>query len=626
MLDSLSHALLSPPARYRRFLLLVAGLGGLLYGIDVGIIAGALPYLEASAAARWGLTAQQLGFVVAAVLLGSVLSSLAAGALADALGRRPVMALAGALFSASIPVIALADSYVPLLLGRLLQGVSGGLIGVVVPLYLAECLPASQRGRGTGLFQLLLTIGLVLAALLGLLVAHDIDALAGSAPAVVLAAKDRAWRQIFWLSLPPGLLFTAGALMLAESPRHILRHCLRHRLHDGLRRAEPVSLQPVRQALSRSATPAEAEQQLAAMQQELAPAAPHGAPSSAAGEAGPLLQRRYVAPFLLACLILACNQATGINSILAYAVTILDQAGLPGATANLGDVALKVVNALMTVLAVVLVDRKGRKFLLMLGSAGIMLALVAAGLLFQAQDARQRDVRGAVAAAVSGDVLQLSPQQIAALAPAGAWQLTVAYAYGPHHAVRQVRGAANGAPVPPFAITRPAQLDQDSVIGAAFRRLHLNPFPDQSLAASAPLRIERATIGPAPDSGHGWLVLACLLAFIAFFAVGPGVCVWLALSELMPTRIRSNGMSIALLINQFVSTAIAAAFLPAVGQHGYAVMFFVWGGCTLVYFLAATFLLPETRGKTLEEIGQYFAAERPALPAPALQQARRSDG
>src|SRR5580692_11735430 len=108
-------------AGYNRFLLLVAGLGGLLYGVDVGIIASALPYLEATSR----LTAGQLSIVVAAVLLGSVISTL----------------------------IAASQGYGSLVFGRLLQGVSGGLIGVVVPLYLAECLSASTRGKGTGVFQ-----------------------------------------------------------------------------------------------------------------------------------------------------------------------------------------------------------------------------------------------------------------------------------------------------------------------------------------------------------------------------------------------------------------------------------------------------------------------------------------
>src|ERR1700683_3363427 len=149
---------------YNAFLLLVAGLGGLLYGVDVGIIGGALPYLEATS----GLSASQLSVIVAAVLLGSVISTLFSGLLADWLGRKPLMVIAGAIFVLSIPVIALSHGFGPLFLGRLLQGVSGGLVGMVVPLYLAECLSAQDRGKGTGAFQWLLTLGIFLAALVGL--------------------------------------------------------------------------------------------------------------------------------------------------------------------------------------------------------------------------------------------------------------------------------------------------------------------------------------------------------------------------------------------------------------------------------------------------------------------------
>src|SRR5207248_1576672 len=149
---------------YNRFLLLVAGLGGLLYGVDVGIIGGALPYLEATS----GLNAGQLSIIVAAVLLGSVISTLFAGLLADWMGRKPLMVLSGLTFVVSIPIIALSHGYGPLFFGRLLQGVSGGFIGVVVPLYLAECLSAATRGKGTGVFQWLLTLGIVAAALIGI--------------------------------------------------------------------------------------------------------------------------------------------------------------------------------------------------------------------------------------------------------------------------------------------------------------------------------------------------------------------------------------------------------------------------------------------------------------------------
>ena len=149
---------------YNRFLLLVAGLGGLLYGVDVGIIAGALPYLEATS----GLTAGQLSFIVAAVLAGSVISTIFSGMLSDWLGRKKMMIISGVLFVISIPMIALAQGFTPLVLGRLLQGISAGFIGVAVPLYLAECLGASNCGKGTGVFQWLLTLGICAAALIAM--------------------------------------------------------------------------------------------------------------------------------------------------------------------------------------------------------------------------------------------------------------------------------------------------------------------------------------------------------------------------------------------------------------------------------------------------------------------------
>jgi len=109
-----------------------------------------------------------------------------------------------------------------------------------------------------------------------------------------------------------------------------------------------------------------------------------------------------------------------------------------------------------------------------------------------------------------------------------------------------------------------------------------------------------------PDASNGWLVAITLYIFMVFYAIGPGVCVWLALSELMPTRIRSNGMSIALLLNQAVATTIAAIFLPTVGKYGYASMFFGFAACTVIYFITAAVFLPETKGKTLEEIEAHF--------------------
>ena len=592
-----STPLPSVPAKtgYNRFLLLVAGLGGLLYGVDVGIIASALPYLEATSK----LTSGELSFIVAAVLLGSVISTLFAGLLADWLGRRTLMALSGILFVASIPTIALADGYGPLVLGRLLQGVSAGLIGVVVPLYLAECLGAAQRGKGTGIFQWLLTLGIVAAAAIGIYFSMRVDEVSKLGdPAQLFAFKDRAWRSIFWVSLPPGLLFVIGSFFVAESPRWLFR---RGRKDAALA------------ALLRSRSDEQAELELKEM--ETTSAAERAQASASAGQAREsLFRRKYVIPFLLACIILACNQATGVNSIIGYNTTILLQSGLSDVQAHWGYLILTVVNFLVTIGAVVLVDRKGRKFLLSLGSAGIIAALVFVGMLFRQTESRRVDVRAAVQTQVGADqtasVTYDATTARALLAANGAagggiaehpTTLVVIYSYGDFRAAtKAVRSDDPSAAS--LALTRESCLPANGV--AAF---FTNPFADLKAARTAPLKIENALVTPVPSAAHGWLTAVGIFIFMAFFAVGPGVCVWLALSELMPTRIRSNGMSIALLINQAVSTGIAAVFLPTVGRFGYSTMFFVFAGCTVVYFITAAFFLPETKGRTLEEIEAHFS-------------------
>ncbi len=589
----------SDKAAYNQFLLIVAGLGGLLYGVDVGIIGGALPYLEATSRLNPG----QLSIIVAAVLLGSVFSTLFAGMLADWIGRKPLMTMSGVTFILSIPVIALSHGYGPLFLGRLLQGVSGGLIGVVVPLYLAECMSASKRGRGTGIFQWLLTLGIVAAAFIGIYYSYRVQAVERIADAAtIFAFKNQAWRRIFWVSLPPGLVFVVGSLFVAESPRWLYR--------KGRREAALASL-----LRSRSSQQAELELH------EMDAVAREGKPSSNAvsgkDEKTSLLSRKYVIPFALATVILFCNTATGINSIVGYNTGILLQSGLSDVMAHWGYVLFTVVNFTMTMVGMSLVDRVGRKPLLIVGTSGIILSMLAVGGLFLKTEANHVDARDAVQAQVAADqtltmrfnkadatrLIATAPSQRAAVAGSRA-SLAVIYSYGDFtSSTNFVR--SDDATAAPISILRSDCVPQNKVV--AFLK---NPFADLDAARTAPLHIDRAIIGAIPNEQHGWLVAGCLYLFMSSFAVGPGVCVWLALSELMPTRIRSNGMSIALVINQLVSTILAGIFLPFVSKYGYAKMFFVFAGFTVIYLITASFFLPETKGKTLEEIEAYFEGTR----------------
>jgi MFS family permease len=550
------------PAAYGIFLIGIAGFGGLLYGVDIGVIAAALLYLSKTVQ----ISITQTSAIVAAVLAGSMVSSLLAGLLADWLGRKRIMVVSGAMFITSVLLIVLSNGFTMLLLGRLLQGMSGGVIAVVVPLYLAECLGANTRGRGTAVFQLLLTFGIVIASLVGVLYTHAAEnaiAAAGNNQALVLAAENHAWRGMFLATIYPGLIFLAGTLLLVESPRWLYRK---------------GRVEAARDSLHRLLAPEEAELQLAEMQTiaaEKTNSPDHGADS--------LLRRKYVVPFLLACVVLACTQATGINSILQFLVVILKQAGMSPERATQGDLGVKIMQCIVTVAAVLLVDRKGRRFLLRIGTGGLMIALLLCAVLFHTFESQRQDVKAAVQTSVHGNKLQfaLDSSHLNTGDNARSHVLTVLYNYG------------HGSRVATL-------LDTD-----ASHQLTIEPEPDE---AGSPLVIQRASYGPVASQKTGWLITLCLALFVSFFALGPGVVVWLMLSELMPTRIRSTGMGIALLINQGVSTAIAAVFLPTVGNYGFYAIFLFWAACTLVYFLTATFLLPETKGRTLEEIEEYFEA------------------
>ena len=560
---------------YGRFLLFIAGLGGLLYGIDVGIITDALLYLNKTIS----LTLQQTSLLVAAVFGGGMLSSLVAGVLADWFGRKTMMIVSGLMFVSSVGIIVLSQGFIPLLLGRILQGLSVGIIAVVVPLYLAECLSAKHRGQGTAIFQFALTFGIVIAAVTGFFYTRQAEAAlaaANGSKALIFQADNHAWRGMFLSIIYPGTVFFIGTFFLSESPRWLVRR---------------GKIAEAKTALLRAVSPAEAELELAEMQ---ALSVENKRETAASGGFTSLLRRKYVIPFALACIVLSLNQTTGINSVIGYLTVILKQAGMSAGHATQGDVVVKVLNCVMTLVGVALVDRKGRKFLLNLGTAGIVLAFLAAGLVFYQFESKRVDVLARVQSAVQNNALTIPVKDVTTASPdnwPGSTQaasvLTVLYDQGEGN---KVATALSNDADPTIRIPAPTK-------------------------PNAHLTIVRAQYGQVPSETTGWLITACLCLFITSYSFGPGVVVWLMLSELMPTRIRALGMGIALLLNQGISTLIAGVFLPVVGNHGYFAMFFFWAGCTVLYFLTSAFLLPETKGKSLEEIEIYFDKGATKLPA-----------
>lgn len=561
---------------YGYFLLLIAGLGGLLYGIDIGIIDPALGYLGKCI----NLSESEKSFILAAVLGGSMASSLVAGIFADLIGRKKMMVVSALMFVGSIAIIYLSQSYLPLLMGRILQGMSGGVIAVVVPLYLAECLPAKSRGKGTAIFQCMLTLGIVAAAFVGNYYTHAAESAISAAVgdgAKIFNAADHAWRGMFLTVGYPGILFFLGIFFLTESPRWL---CRKGHKDAALR------------AMLRSRSQAAAEAELDEIEASLKAERDRPKVSFGASLVEIFSTRKYVLPFIIACIILGCNQATGINTVLGLMSTILQQAGMSIAQAGEYGTYIKILNCLMTVVAILLVDKKGRRFLLKLGTGGIIVSLLAAAGVFYSFESKRVDVAEKVNTMIVNNELTFDLRTadfgVAVVDNNAPVQIALLYSYGGKEKLESF-------------------LSNNDKTGGI---VHLAPAADAKDGADGVLKIHRAYLGPVPSALNGLVMAICIGFFIAAFAIGPGVCVWLALSELMPTRIRSVGMGIALVINQGTSTLIAATFLPLAGNHGYHAMFMFWAGCTVIYFLTVTFLLPETKGRTLEEIEEHFEGKK----------------
>ena len=431
----------------------MAGLGGLLYGIDFGVIAVSMPYIKALHI----YTDAQVSWIVGAVMFGGIIASATAGWLCDRFGRKKMIVVGAGFFLVAIPVVCFSGASLAVMLtGRVLQGMSAGYMAVVMPMYLTETLPADARGRGTGIFQLFLGIGLVSAALVGVLISRVLGA---SDSDVADSVKGFAWRLNFWWTLLPVALLFFGAFWLKESP---------------------VWVEKVQKfgKFGKSGTLAT---------------------SQTSQTSQTLLQRKYVIPFVLAVLVLTFNKTIGMSSIVAYAVSLFQRAGLSGSLANVGDLALKTTNLVMTVVAVSLIDRKGRTWLLKIGTAGLSVGLGVIGVLY--------------------------------------------------------------------------------------------------------LVIEKGWLAASPVSG--FITLGAFIAMQVFYSLGPGICVWLVLSELMPTRIRANGMAIALFANQFVAWGLASSFFPMVNTLGYGGTFFLFAATGVLYFITACFI-PETKGKSLDELETLF--------------------
>lgn len=428
----------------------VAALGGLLFGYDTGVISGALLFIRQVMA----LSPTMQGVVVAIALAGAAAGASVAGYISDRAGRRPVILCAGLLFIAGAVLSAIAQDVTVLMTGRLIVGVAIGVASMLTPLYLAEISPASDRGAIVSLNQLCITGGILVSYLVGF----------------ALAGVSGGWRWMLALGALPGLILAVGMLVLPESPRWLAG---RGRMPD----AEAV--------LRRLRGTADVSNELNGLRTDLMR---EGRMSSGAAA---LLSPRLRRPLIIGIGLAMFQQVTGINTVIYFAPTIFQSAGLSSAaTSILATAGVGAVNVIMTLVSIRLIDRLGRRQLLYWSLGGMALTLF--------------------------------------------------------------------------------------VLSAAFH---------------------------AGASGQlAWIAVASVAAFVGFFAIGLGPVFWLLIAEIFPLDLRGRAMSLATVANWGFNLIVSATFLNIVAAVGSAGAFLLYAVLSVLALVFIAMLVPETKGRTLEQI------------------------
>ncbi len=439
---------------------LFAALGGLLFGYDTGVISGALIFIKR----EFGLTTAAEEIVVSGVLLGATLGAIAGGKAADLFGRRRVLLVTAAIFGIGALASGVAPSPAILILSRVVLGLAIGLASTNVPVYLSEVAPPHARGWVVSLFQLAVTIGIVVAYLTD-----------------YAFAGIEGWRWMLGLAVVPALVFGTGMFFLPETPRWLIHrghHEVAHRVLVRIRAVADVNI--------------EIDEIKASLAQQ-----------TESGHWTDLL-RRQVRPALVVGLGLAIfQQITGINTVIYYAPKILQAAGFNSASgAILATAGVGVVNVGMTIVAMFLVDRAGRRPLLLVGIAGMIVTL--------------------------------------------------------------------------------------GMLGLSFRISN-------------------------PSGQLAWIAVICLMAYVASFAISLGPIFWLLIAEIYPLRIRGLAEGTAATFNWGSNLIVSLTFLTLLEKLGASATFLLYAFASVASWLFAYYLVPETKGRTLEEIEAFWRARHGAL-------------
>ena len=317
----------------------VASLGGLLAGFDMGVISGAMPFIEDT----WVLDALTQGWVVSAAIIGSVIGAAANGILADMFGRKKIIVATGIIFTIASIFCAYAQSVGQLIAARILIGIAVGMVTFVVPLYLSEISPQKVRGMLVSLFQLAITAGILLAYFVG----------------GIFAEYQHNWRWMLGSGLLPAVILLVGISFLGDTPRWLISKKREKEARAVFNLIEPET---------------DAEDKIKDIKKTL---------ESGKTESKTPFKAWMLMPILVGVGIMFAQICTGINTIIYYTTTIFKFAGFSSKIGAIyATIGIGLVNFVMTLVAIAFTDKIGRKPLLYIGLGGVFIGLLSLGFAF----------------------------------------------------------------------------------------------------------------------------------------------------------------------------------------------------------------------------------------------------
>ncbi len=510
---------------------LIVALGGFLMGFDASVISGVVKFIEV----EFSLSSLELGWAVSSLTLTATLAMMVSGPLSDAIGRRSVLYGAAVLFAISAVGSALAPSYTFLVIARMIGGFGVGASLIIAPMYIAEIAPPAMRGQMVSFNQLNIVIGISVAFFTNYLILQLGQSDAEWAQSLMFGPYN--WRWMLGLETLPAVLYFFCLFAVPESPRWLV---MNGQSEVGLAIMEKASgTEAARRDLTEVLRSLEADtrKEKAKLSALFAPAL------------------RLV--LLVGVVIAVVQQITGINAVFFYAPMIFEQSGIGTDASFMQAILVGLVNLAFTVVAILLIDRLGRKPLLVIGLAGIAISM--AVLAFGFWSASYTLEPGAMAAL---------PEEVSALLMPLAGET-----FASDLAFKEAVSVAAGAEM--------ALQHQSEIITAA---IEMNSL----------------------------LILFGILAFVASFAVSVGPVMWVLFSELFPNRIRGLAISFVGLINSAVSWAVQQFFPWELANLGNALTFLLYGVFAVLGLVFVIARVSETKGKSLEELESLLMRNDPA--------------